>query len=133
MWRRLEGEFAKAPVDLLVLPELAGVDNFWASPVFSEDVWRQAVAAHALISDQLKHLAARRIVGTRAVEDDTRRWNETFLFKPETALRAADQRLGFRSKRAVGKQPGSTAVRKMYFLCVTASCALLNWCVPNLW
>ncbi|NLS68235.1 carbon-nitrogen hydrolase family protein [Bradyrhizobium brasilense] len=86
MWRRLEGELTKAPVDLLVLPELAGVDSFWESPVFSEAVWRQAVATHAGISDELKHLTAKRIVGTRAVEVDTRRWNEIFLWKPETGL-----------------------------------------------
>ncbi|QHP66381.1 carbon-nitrogen hydrolase family protein [Bradyrhizobium sp. LCT2] len=86
MWRRLESEFAKAPVDLFVLPELAGVDSFWENPVFSEVVWRQAVTTHAKISDELKRLAAKRILGTRAVELDTRRWNETFLWKPESGL-----------------------------------------------
>ncbi|MEY9137179.1 putative amidohydrolase [Bradyrhizobium diazoefficiens] len=86
MWRRLERELAKAPVDLLVLPELAGVDSFWGSPVFSEVVWRQAVTTHAKISDELKRLTAKRALGTRAVEVDTRRWNETFLWKPESGL-----------------------------------------------
>ncbi|MGY3581703.1 N-carbamoylputrescine amidase [Bradyrhizobium sp. USDA 4341] len=86
MWSRLECELAKAPVDLLVLPELAGVDSFWESPVFSEVVWRQAVATHAKISDELKRLTAKRILGTPAVEVDTRRWNETFLWKPESGL-----------------------------------------------
>ncbi|MCP3476492.1 carbon-nitrogen hydrolase family protein [Bradyrhizobium sp. CCGUVB1N3] len=86
MWRRLESELAKVPVDLLVLPELAGVDSFWESPVFNDVVWRQAVATHARISDELKHVMAKRIVGTRAVEVDTRRWNETFLWKPECGL-----------------------------------------------
>ena len=85
-WRRLEDELAKTPVDMLVLPELAGVDSFWVSPVFDEVVWRHAVATHATISDELKRLGAKRIVGTRAIEVDGRRWNETFLWKPETGL-----------------------------------------------
>jgi len=86
MWRRLENELTETPVDLLVLPELAGVDSFWSNPVFSETVWRRALATHAMISDQLQRLAARRIVGTRVVGEGARRWNETFLFKPETGL-----------------------------------------------
>ncbi len=44
MWRRLAVELGKSPVDLLVLPELAGVDSFWSSPTFDEAVWRQAAA-----------------------------------------------------------------------------------------
>ena len=47
MWQRLAAEFDKSPVDLLVLPELAGVDSFWSSPTFDEAVWRQAAAIHA--------------------------------------------------------------------------------------
>ena len=47
MWQRLAAEFDKSPVDLLVLPELAGVDSFWSSPTFDEAVWRQAAATHA--------------------------------------------------------------------------------------
>jgi N-carbamoylputrescine amidase len=85
-WGRLEDEFARVPVDLLVLPELAGVDSFWENPDFDEVAWRQAVAIHATIADELKRLAAKRIVGTRAVEVDGRRWNETFLWKPGTGL-----------------------------------------------
>ena len=52
MWQRLAAEFAKSPVDLLVLPELAGVDSFWSSPTFEDAVWRQAVAAHATLESR---------------------------------------------------------------------------------
>jgi len=85
-WRLLRRELERRPVDLLVLPELAGVDSFWESPVFDQAVWRQAVSAHAAIGDDLKGLAARRIVGTRAIEADGRRWNETFLYTPTRGL-----------------------------------------------
>jgi N-carbamoylputrescine amidase len=86
MWRRLEAELAGTPVDLLVLPELAGVDSFWVSPDFDDAVWRQAVSIHATISEELERIAANRIVGTRALEVDRRRWNETFLWKSESGL-----------------------------------------------
>src|SRR6185369_4074168 len=62
MWQRLAGEFEKSPVDLLVLPELAGVDSFWTSPTFNEAVWRQAAATHATLEEHLRPIAAKRIV-----------------------------------------------------------------------
>ena len=34
MWQRLAAGFDDRPVDLLVLPELAGVDSFWSSPTY---------------------------------------------------------------------------------------------------
>ena len=83
MWQRLAAEFKESPVDLLVLPELAGVDSFWASPIFDEAVWRQAVAIHAKLEEHLRPIAAKRIVGTRALVDGGKRWNETFLWSPE--------------------------------------------------
>jgi N-carbamoylputrescine amidase len=86
MWRRLESELGEAPVDLLVLPELAGVDSFWTNSDFDRVAWCQAVAIHALITDDLRNIAARRVAGTRAVEAAGQRWNQTFLWKPETGL-----------------------------------------------
>ena len=86
MWQRLAAEFDKSPVDLLVLPELAGVDSFWTSPTFDEAVWRQAVAVHEGLKEHLRPIAAKRIVGTRAIADGGKRWNETFLWTPERGL-----------------------------------------------
>jgi N-carbamoylputrescine amidase len=86
MWRRLAIELGKSPVDLLVLPELAGVDSFWSSPTFDEAVWRQAAATHAMLEEHLRPIAARRILGTRALAEGDRRWNETFLYTPERGL-----------------------------------------------
>jgi N-carbamoylputrescine amidase len=86
MWQRLTVEFDERPVDLLVLPELAGVDSFWSSPTFDEAVWRRAVALHATLDEHLRRIAAKRIVGTRAVAEGIRRWNETFLWTPERGL-----------------------------------------------
>ena len=58
MWQRLAVELGKSPVDLLVLPELAGVDSFWSSPTFDEAVWRRAVAVHATLDEHLRRIAA---------------------------------------------------------------------------
>ena len=86
MWQRLAAAFDDRPVDLLVLPELAGVDSFWSSPTYDEAVWRRAAATHATLDDHLRRIAAKRIVGTRAFAEGTRRWNETFLWTPERGL-----------------------------------------------
>ena len=86
MWQRLAEVHDKRPVDLLVLPELAGVDSFWSNPTFDEAVWRRATATHATLDEYLRRIAARRIVGTRAVADGARRWNEAFLWTPERGL-----------------------------------------------
>lgn len=86
MWRLLEDRLAETPVDLLVLPELAGVDSFWTSRDFDDVTWRQAVAIHATLAEELKGIAARRIMGTRVVDIDGLRLNENFLWKPETGL-----------------------------------------------
>ena len=64
MWQRLAAGFGDRPVDLLVLPELAGVDSFWSSPTYDEAVWRQAAATHATLDDHLRRIAAKRVVGT---------------------------------------------------------------------
>lgn len=86
MWNQLANALQKRPVDLLVLPELAGVDSFWSSPTFDEMVWRRAAAIHEMLDERLRRIAAKRIVGTRAVAEGTRRWNETFLWTPERGL-----------------------------------------------
>lgn len=79
-WDRLAHTLAGAPTDLLVLPELADGDSFWTSPDFDGAIWREAVDRHAKLPEQLRRLAARRVLGTRAVERDGQRLNETFLW-----------------------------------------------------
>jgi N-carbamoylputrescine amidase len=86
MWQRLAVELARSPVDLLVLPELAGVDSFWSSPSFDDAVWRQAVATHATLEEYLRPIAAKRIIGTRAIAESGKRWNETFLWTSERGM-----------------------------------------------
>lgn len=85
-WDDLARVLAAAPTDLLVLPELAGADSFWTSPDFDQAVWREAVGRHAQLPEQLRRLAARRVLGTRAVEVGGQRLNESFLWTAERGL-----------------------------------------------
>jgi N-carbamoylputrescine amidase len=86
MWRCLERTLTQRPVDLLVLPELAGVDSFWGSSLFDAGIWHEAVGIHAKIAEKLEPLRAKRIVGTRALEQAGQRWNQAFLWTPEDGL-----------------------------------------------
>lgn len=79
-WDRLAQTLEAEPTDLLVLPELAAAGSFWTRPIFDPAIWSEAVAAHAQLPAPLQRLAARRVLGTRAVEKDGRRLNESFLW-----------------------------------------------------
>lgn len=85
-WDHLATTLAAAPTDLLVLPELVASGSFWAQPVFDAAVWRDAVARHEDMSKQFERLAARRILGTRAIETGGQRLNESFLWTPARGM-----------------------------------------------
>lgn len=85
-WDHLERRLADTPVDLLVLPELAGLDSFWRLPAFDEAVWQQALDRQAQLLARLPPLAARRIAGTLAEQQGAKRWNRAFLHTTEQGL-----------------------------------------------
>jgi N-carbamoylputrescine amidase len=86
-WEELVRRLAAQPVDLLVLPELAGAASFWRRPAFDGAVWRRALERQArLVAQQLPRLAARQVVGTVAEQHDARRLNRTFLWTAEQRL-----------------------------------------------
>jgi N-carbamoylputrescine amidase len=85
-WDRLIEVLDAEPTNLLVLPELAAAGSFWTRPAFDQAIWREAVARHAQLPAQLKRLAAQRVLGTRAVEVDGRRLNESFLWTAARGL-----------------------------------------------
>jgi hypothetical protein len=92
-WDRLKQELDAKPTELLVLPELAAVESFWSSPTFDAAVWRATVASHAQLPAQLRRLAAQRVLGTRAVEINRRRLNQSFLWTPRGDAAGAFQGL----------------------------------------
>jgi hypothetical protein len=79
-WDSLKETLEAEPTDFLLLPEFAAAESFWSSPRFDLAIWHETVAKHAQLSKQLERLSARRIVGTRAVETNQRRLNESFLW-----------------------------------------------------
>lgn len=85
-WARLERRLAETPVNLLVLPELAGLASFWVSPIFDPAVWHEVLARQHDLLARLPGLAARRIVGTLANERDGRRLNRAFLHTSDGGL-----------------------------------------------
>jgi len=85
-WDHLATTLAAAPTDLLVLPELVATASFWTQPDFDAAVWSDAVARHAALPAQFARLAARRVLGTRAVESGGQRLNESFLWTAARGL-----------------------------------------------
>jgi N-carbamoylputrescine amidase len=85
-WERLTHVLDAEPTDLLVFPELAAAGSFWTRPKFDRLIWRDAVARHAQLPTRLRHLVARRVLGTRAVETDGQRLNESFLWTATRGL-----------------------------------------------
>jgi N-carbamoylputrescine amidase len=99
-WDYLKCALDAESTDLLVLPELAGTEGFWTKPIFDPAVWRNAVALHARLPAQLQLLSARRVLGTRAVETNRRRLNESFLWTAARGLQTG------RSKAWLPEQEG---------------------------
>lgn len=85
-WDHLEYTLKAEPTDVLVLPEFAGVGSFWTRPVFDTPAWREAIAIQEQLPEHLARLAARRILGSRIVEVDGRRLNQSFLWTPSEGL-----------------------------------------------
>ncbi|RKP52752.1 carbon-nitrogen hydrolase family protein [Trinickia fusca] len=87
-WDHLERTLKAEPTDVLVLPEFAGVSSFWTRPTFDAHVWREAVALQAQLPERFARLAARRVLGSRVVEVDGRRLNQSFLWTPTEGFQA---------------------------------------------
>jgi len=85
-WERLVRRLADEPVDVLVLPELAGVDSFWRLPAFDAGRWQRVVGRQVRFTARLPRLAARRVIGTVAEDHGGRRLNRTFTWTPEGGL-----------------------------------------------
>lgn len=79
-WDRLLSILAGTASGLLVLPELAGTRAFWVDPQFDNAVWREAIRQTGVLAEAVKSFGARRVIGSRAVEKDGRRLNESYVW-----------------------------------------------------
>lgn len=94
-WDRLLSILAGTASDLLVLPELAGTRAFWVDPQFDPAVWREAIQQTAVVVDAVKGFGARRVIGSRAVEKDGRRLNESYLWTADSGFVAGRSKAWF--------------------------------------
>lgn len=85
-WNGTMEMLAGAETDLLILPELAGARAFWTEPRFDAAVWREAIRQTTAFVDALAGFAARRVIGSRAIEKHGRRLNETYVWTAEGGL-----------------------------------------------
>src|SRR5215207_689302 len=79
-WEQLVAHVEAQRSDLVLLPEMPFCPWFCITPVFDEDVWRSAVAAHDAWQARLVELAPALVLGTRPVNRDGRRLNEGFCW-----------------------------------------------------
>jgi hypothetical protein len=86
-----------------------------------------------MLEEHLRPIAARRILGTRALAEGDRDGTRPFCTRRSAAWFAGEPRRCCRSNRAAGKRPGSTAARDTPKPCAMAHSASANWCAPNSW
>jgi N-carbamoylputrescine amidase len=85
-WAGLRIILDSASTDLLVLPELAGIGSFWTIPKFDMPTWQDSVSRQRKVDAAVASLNARRVVGSRAVDQDGLRLNQAFLWTPHDGL-----------------------------------------------
>ena len=78
------------PTDLLVLPELALSEWLCATPDVDPKAWEEAAAAQPL--HKLPDLNAGVVIGTMAVVEDGRRYNDAFCWTAEQGLRTVHRK-----------------------------------------
>ena len=79
-WAGLCRHVARRAPALVLLPEFALVDAVWESERFDAARWGAALAQGEALLERLPELGAARVVGTRPVERDGRRYNEGYLW-----------------------------------------------------
>jgi N-carbamoylputrescine amidase len=86
-WHDLVRHLRDAPTDLLVLPEMPFVR--WAiftTRVVDPAVWHEVLADHDAVISRFGDLAAEVVVGSRPVEQDGRRLNQSFAWTRATGI-----------------------------------------------
>jgi N-carbamoylputrescine amidase len=117
-WGELVAALADVQTDLLVLPELAGIDSFWRTPRFEMATWQASVARQRTVDAAVASLVTssrvRRVVGSRAVDQDGKRLNQAFLWTPHGGLMAGRSKAWFPEQEdaweATWFHPGSKAI-----------------------
>ena len=100
-WDALRAHTAAHASQLLLLPELAGVEPLWAGERFDAGRWRAAEAAGEACLRLLPSLGADRVLGTRPVRIGDRRLIQGYLWSASEGVRP------LRSKYFLPQEPGT--------------------------
>ena len=104
-WAALCEHSARDVSELVLLPELAMVDPVWQEEGFDADRWAAALTLGEVWRDRLHELRVARVVGTRPVTIDGRRFNQGFLWSASGAVAP------LRRKYFLPDEPGSWEAR----------------------
>jgi N-carbamoylputrescine amidase len=88
-WARLVAHAGREGSELVLLPEIPFCPWFATTPAFDANAWRAAVQAHEAWLPRVRELAPAAVLGTRPVDEEGRRRNQSFVWEPEKGLRGA--------------------------------------------
>ncbi|MGD8534762.1 MAG: carbon-nitrogen hydrolase family protein [Candidatus Aminicenantes bacterium] len=88
-WEMLVSHVKVEKSDLVLLPEMPFYPWFAWRKEFDSSVWEEAVDAHEKWEDRLHELAPATILGTRPINQDSKRLNQAFIWEEEAELQAA--------------------------------------------
>jgi N-carbamoylputrescine amidase len=104
-WAALCEHTVRCASELVLLPELAMVEPVWQGDRFDADRWTAALTLGEVWRDRLPELRVARVVGTRPVTLEGRRFNEGFLWS------ASGDLVPLRRKFFLPDEPGSWEAR----------------------
>lgn len=87
-WEQLVAHVHKEQSQLVLLPEMPFSPWFGSSPDFDPARWQAAVAMHDQWMQRLPELAPALVLGSRPINRNGRRFNEGFLWEPDSGYHA---------------------------------------------
>ncbi len=87
-WEQLVAHVHSERSQLVLLPEMPFSPWFGTTAHFDQASWQAAVAAHEQWLQRLPELAPASVLSSRPIDRDGHRFNEGFLWQPDTGYRA---------------------------------------------
>jgi N-carbamoylputrescine amidase len=86
-WIRLVAHVANTMPDIVLLPEMPFCSWIFSAERVDPALWREALAQHDVMMGRLSELACGWILASRPVEENSRRYNEAFLWSDRSGYR----------------------------------------------
>jgi N-carbamoylputrescine amidase len=87
-WEQLVAHVSQQESQLVLLPEMPFAPWFATAPQFEEEAWQAAIQAHEHWLPRLSELAPAHVLSSRPVERGGGRFNEGFLWQPDSGYHA---------------------------------------------